>query len=336
MAKAKTKLKAAACVLILGGGWYTKTRFDPTAPGEKIKITFRSSTTFNQAVQTLKDKGIIKDVNAAKILAAINGSRASVKEGTYEFQPGMSLSDALTSLKKPSLRMVRIPEGRWIARVAKQLEEKGIVKAEEYIAATKDISQYAQMGVPIEGESLEGFLYPDTYNVPPGSDATFLVRRQLLNFAQRTSKLGLTKENVHKVLTIASLLELEAASSDERKMISGVIQNRLKKGMKLQVDATVNYGMQLWRPLFYKDYTAVKSPYNTYLYKGLPPGPICSPSKSSIEAALEPTKHSYLFYITMPDGVTLFSATYAEHLKNVAKRDEIKKATGAQKVGEKK
>jgi UPF0755 protein len=331
MAKLKTKVKAVLCAAVLAGGWFTKTRFDPMPTGEKIKVTFSTSTSFNQAVQTLKEKGIIKDANAAKFLGLVNGSRSSVKEGTYEFQPGMSLGDALSTLKKPSLRMVRIPEGRWIARVAKQLEEKGVVKADDYIAATKDISQYAQMGVPIEGESLEGFLYPDTYNVPPGSDATFLVRRQLLNFAQRTSKLRLTKENVHRTLTIASMLELEAASTSERKMISGVIKNRLSKGMKLQVDATVNYGMQLWRPLFYKDYTSVKSPYNTYLYKGLPPGPICSPSKSSIEAALEPSKHSYLFYITMPDGVTLFSATYAEHLKNVAKRDQIKKATGVKK-----
>lgn len=331
MASLKAKVKAAVSVLVLGGGWYAKTRFDPMPQGEKVKVTFSTSTPFNLALQTLKNKGIIRDVNAGKVLGLLSGSRASVKEGTYEFQPGMSLSDAISALKKPSLRMIRIPEGRWIARIAKQLEEKGIVKAADYIAATKDVGQYQQFGVPVEGESLEGFLYPDTYNVPPGSDATFLVRRQLLNFSQRTSKLGLTKENVHRILTIASLLELEASDSTERGMISGVIENRLKKGMRLQVDATVNYGMQVWRPLFYKDYTAVKSPYNTYLYKGLPPGPICSPSKSSILAALEPKKHSYLFYITMPDGVTLFSATYAEHLKNIARRDAIKKAGGGKK-----
>jgi UPF0755 protein len=103
-------------------------------------------------------------------------------------------------------------------------------------------------------------------------------------------------------------------------MVAGVIENRLRRGMPLQIDATVNYGMQEWRPLKVSEYRSVRSPYNTYLIPGLPPGPICSPTAKSIAAALQPARHDFLYYVAMPDGKSVFSRTYPEHLANVARR----------------
>jgi UPF0755 protein len=312
--------------VILAGGWYVKTRFNPMPEGSKITLQFENSTAFNVAVQRLEASGIVRDANAVKLFATLTNMKRTVQPGSYDFRPGMSITEVLRTMGKPNRRMVYVPEGRWIARIARGLEDKRVIPAKEYIEAASHPEKYDLQGLVPAGKTLEGLLYPDTYNFPEGTKAEFIIKRQLMNFFAKTDKLGLTKSNLKRVITIASLLELEASDFNERKMIAGVIENRLKAGMKLQIDATINYAMQKWRPLYYKDYSMVKSPYNTYLYTGLPPGPICSPTKPSIEAALNPTKHNFVYYITMPDGVTLFSATYPEHMKNVRKRDALKAA----------
>jgi UPF0755 protein len=310
---------------IIGGGFYFKTLLDAPETGSPQTVVLPKSQGLSSVLKDLESKGIIKNARAASILAILKSTKKkTVDAGSYKFAAGMSASEVLDTLKSPIKLVVRIPEERWAARVAKLLEEKKVLKAADYIALSKESSKFKSTGIPFFSDSLEGFLYPDTYTFAPDLGAELVIERQLENFAKRTAGLGLTEKNARRTIIIASLLELEASDYKEKQMIAGVIENRLMRKMRLQIDATINYAMQLWRPLTYADYTNVKSPYNTYLHAGLPPGPICSPTVKSIEAALHPIKHNNVYYITMPDGITRFTPTYPEHLKNVKLRDTIK------------
>jgi UPF0755 protein len=311
-------------VLSGGTGLWIKSLLDPMPAGQTQTFVFSKQRGLSGVLTEFESKGIIKSAFAAKLLTVLSGSRKIIDAGVYRVAPGMSTSEVLGALRNPIKQLIRIPEERWIARVAKLLEEKKIVKADEYIELTNNPEKFAESGIPFFNDSIEGFLYPDTYNFAPDIGADYVIKRQLLNFVKKTEGIGLTKANTRRTIIIASLLELEASDYKEKQMIAGVIENRLLRGMRLQIDATINYGIQEWRPLVYKDYTNVKSPYNTYLAKGLPPGPICSPTVKSIEAALHPIKHKFVYYITMPDGITRFTATYPEHLVNVKLRDTIK------------
>lgn len=330
MARRKRKPKGCLVFLILllsalgGGGLWLKTETDASSPGPIQTVVFAKPRRLSEVIEEFQTKGFIKNAFATKMVAVLKGVGRTVTPGAYRVSTGMSSTDLLDALKIPIKQMVRIPEARWIARVAKTLEDKKVCKADDYTALANQSDKFKDTGLPFFNESLEGFLYPDTYNFPPEIGAEWVIRRQLANFEKKTKDLGLTPQNARRTIVIASLLELEAADYKEKQMIAGVIENRLLRGMRLQIDATVNYGLQVWRPLVYADYTTVKSPYNTYLYKGLPPGPICSPTIDSIRAALNPIKHNMVYYITMPDGITRFTATYPEHLANVKLRDTIK------------
>jgi UPF0755 protein len=314
-----------------GGGIWAKTLIDPLPKGPAQIFIFAKPRGLSAVLSEFEQKGIIKSAFAAKALGVLSGSKKKVDPGVYRVSPGMSPSEVLSALRNPIKQLVRLPEERWVARIGKLLEEKQVSKATDYVDLTNHPEKFQDSGIPFFSDSLEGFLYPDTYNFAPGVGADYVVRRQLMNFSKKTAGLGLTKENMRRTIIIASLLELEASDTNEKKMIAGVIENRLIHGMRLQIDATINYALQLWRPLTYADYSNVKSPYNTYLHKGLPPGPICSPTAKSIEAALHPIKHKFVYYITMPDGVTRFTATYPEHLVNVKLRDTMKAQAKAQK-----
>jgi UPF0755 protein len=324
--------RRVAQVVVLGGvvglGFVFSALIAPMPSGPKKRFVMVKARKLSEQLAIMADKGVIRSAFATNLYGMVLGFRGNrlIAPGVYEVRPGQSAGEVLRSLVTPLRQLVRLREGRWAARTAKALAEKEVCSSEEYLALVGEPEKFETPGVPIVGDTLEGYLYPDTYNFPPELGAELVIRRQLLNFAKRTKGLGLTEANVRRTLTIASMLELESAKLDEKKLIAGVIENRLKKGMRLQIDATVNYGMQLWRPLFYKDYTAVKSPYNTYLTKGLPPGPICSPTVDSVKAALNPAQHNDLFYISLPDGRTLFTPTYEAHLKNVQLRDKIKSA----------
>lgn len=328
MAKLVRKVKRVVVGgLLLGlvgaGGWYkVETAGGEHGPEQNFVVTKQLRLT--SVLEEFQTKGYIKSAFASKVAAVLSGTKYTVEPGVYKVWSVMSSGDAVKTLRNPVRQSVRIPEERWIAQVAPILERKQVCKASEYIELCQHSEKFQDLNIPFFDSSLEGFLYPDTYNLAPGVGADWVIRRQLMNFQRRTAGLGLTKDNIRRTLIIASLLEKEASDFKEKQMIAGVIENRLLRGMKLQIDATVNYGMQIWRPLVYAEYTSVKSPFNTYLYKGLPPGPICSPTVNSIKAAMSPIKHNMVYYITMPDGITRFTATYEEHLKNVHLRDKIK------------
>ena len=231
---------------------------------------------------------------------------------------------------------VMIPEGYSIDMMAKRLEDQGVFKADEFIAAVKDTSQYSnkfikdipsKKGIKYQ---LEGYLYPDTYKIYKSSKPKDLIQKMLDNFEKKYSVLAKAYKGKHsmaEIMTIASMIEREAKVESERPVIAGVIENRLAKKMQLQIDPTVLYtttnGLYNAKKVYYKD-LKVKTVYNTYVIKGLPAGPICNPSDTAIKAAMNPKKHKYLYYRTdgSKKGTHVFTKTFDEHKK--AKSTSIK------------
>jgi UPF0755 protein len=184
----------------------------------------------------------------------------------------------------------------------------------------------ALVSFKLPSDSLEGYLYPDTYELPPLLGARGVIVRQLVAFTKKVWEPLQHPKNLHRLLTVASLVELETKMASERPVVAAVIENRLKKGMRLQIDASINYGLQKWRPLARSEYQSVDSPYNLYRHGGLPPTPICSPTVATIRDSMNPDPHPYLYYVALPDGHSLFSSTYNEHLHNIKLRKAAIKA----------
>jgi UPF0755 protein len=255
--------------------------------------------------------------------------------GDYEFSPNQSLlaiADILVH-ERFTRNWVTIPEGWTLARIAERLHERGIADKEEFLALCREPQRFKDIDMPLpDSLHLEGYLFPSTYRLPPGTGAERAVRTMLnatrrfvyLPYKQAMEKRRLT---LHELLTIASMIEKEVRHDDERPRVASVIYNRLLRNMPLQIDATVLYGMGLWKErVLYKDLRH-ESPYNTYLRRGLPPGPIASPGLASIRAALEPEQTEYLFYVAQANGYHRFSRTYEEHLQAIR---EIRRGRGGE------
>ena len=326
-AKAKPKLRwihvLAAVILILaaGGAWLNRAT-QPASPGAApFYIRFERIRPLAAVLADLDKQGVIRSYRAARILALLSRTRTRLPIGTYRVGAGMSTRAVLNALEFPIHQMVRLPEHFWAARAAGVLERNHVCDAADYVSAVHDPASFAdQVPFHINAASLEGYLFPDTYDLPPLIGGRAVVERQLKAFDRKVyTPLGRPK-NIQRAVIVASLIELEVARDDERPLVASVIENRLRKHMMLQIDASINYGLGVWRPLRFRDYRETKGPYNLYRYAGLPPGPICSPSLKSIEAAMHPAKTDYLYYVALPDGHSLFANTVADHQKNIAKR----------------
>lgn len=314
----------AACA---GGVWYAA-NIRPTPAGAPFFVRFSEPMPIGEALRELKDRGVVRDVLAMRVHGWVNGKRKAVQTGTYQVQPGMEADEVYRALGVPIRQMVRLPETNWARRSANLLERAHVASAEEYMRLFADPARYrGKFKIPLpEQGTLEGFLYPDTYDLPPLLGAEGVVERQLATFQERVMPLFGPQDDVYRTLIVASMIELEVALDPERPKVAGVIENRLRKGMRLQIDACLNYALQEWRPLTFADYRNIDSPYNTYRHAGLPPTPICSPTVASVRAALKPARHEYLYYVAMPGKYHLFATTYAEHLRNIERRKAALKA----------
>ncbi len=240
---------------------------------------------------------------------------------------------------------VAVRPGWRLEQTADYLVQAGVADGEEYsrAALAADLSglapevrqRYSFLQFLPAGQSLEGYLYPDSYQLPrDGATAADLLQRQLDAFEQRVMPVyweaiaqGTSALELHDVLTVASIVEREAVLDEERPIIAGVYLNRLARGMRLEADPTVQYAMgfqpdsgQWWKtPVFLEEYSQVLSPYNTYLNAGLPPGPIAAPRLASVQAVLDPAQHDYLYFVAEPGrtGRHVFARTFEEHLENV-------------------
>lgn len=325
-AKFLTGLFLGAAVGLGGVTWVS----GQTAPTPKTNPFYMrlEGQTFDSAANQLQEKGVIKNAAVFQMVAKFQKKAEKPHDGTYQFRGGMTVEQVMAALKRPLKQMVRIPEGWWIARVAKRLEEKGVCTAQEYIEACKSPEKYEKAaGFDLPSDSLEGYLYPDTYDLPPMIGADAVVRRQLAAFKAKVIDSLKPDGDIKTILTVASMVESEAAVDKERPIVAGVITNRIAKKQRLEIDATVLYGLQEWRELGPGEVRKVDSPYNTYLIAGLPPGPICSPSAKSIEAAMKPADHTFLYYVARPTRTHYFSSTYPDHLAAIRKaRAEFREA----------
>lgn len=285
----------------------------------------------DEILADLEERKVVAYPDAFKTVADYQNIPLRSGTGTFEFRGGMTILEVSEALGNPITQMVRLPEGWWIARSAQRLEDRQVCTAEEYIELANNPAEFADVvSFELPKKSLEGYLYPDTYELPPLLGARGVIVRQLQNFEKRVVKKygvdGFGEGGLHQVVTLGSLVEVEVALDEERPMVAEVMRNRLEQNMRLQIDATVLYALQDWRKLEAGEVNRVESPYNTYKNNGLPPGPICSPALRSIEAVLNPAEHDYLFYVRGEGMSHLFSSTYDGHLQNIKKSNAIRKA----------
>jgi len=277
--------------------------------------------TIADALQRLESSGVIASAASVRLHHKLFGGDKKLRRGTFVVDPSDNGDVVLKRLlsDEPVQQMVLVREGLWATEVAATLEAKLVADKRSVLEIEQDPARMGDLPpfiIPRKG--LEGYLYPETYDLPPLIGAEEAIRRMLAEF-ESDVYIPLGKPDSIKLrswVIIGSMIELEAKMEKERARISGVIHNRLMKGMPLQIDATVVYGLGIRRTLRQNDYQ-LNHPYNTYKLKALPPGPICSPRAASIFAAAKPEKHDFYYYVAMPDGSHKFSKTYQEHLHNV-------------------
>ncbi|RYG24258.1 endolytic transglycosylase MltG [bacterium] len=314
-------LVGAFLLLVVGtavGGFLLRRAMEPTGGG-KGYVRINAPTPRRDVLEDLERRGFIRSAAAADFAARLGGRSATVRVGTYRATGETGAWSNVLALGRPIVQMVRLPETNWAKRTANVLQKAEVCKAEEYLREVNH-PQGRKTDFPLPETSLEGYLYPDTYDLPPLLGAKAVVGRQLEAFRKKVWEPLGHPADLERILKVASLVQLEAGRDDERPIIAGVIENRLKKKMRLQIDASILYGLGKWRRLTFRDYREVDSPYNLYRVGGLPPTPICSPTIASIKAAMAPASHNYLYYVALPNGSSLFAATYEEHKRNIEKR----------------
>lgn len=325
----KKRLLFAAVVVVLmvilplaGFGLFL-TRPVGAGKNERI-IPFSEGTSFRKFARELEKSGIISNASLFVIYARLQGADAKAKAGSYKLNDGLSPAEILRRMVAGEIFAYRfvVPEGYSIYQVAELLESQGIFDKGPFLEECTNRALLNDLG--IKGKSVEGYLFPSTYTVPPDLTEEGLIRLMVEKFkkvyeqkiAERTRTLALSES---AIITLASMIEKEAVIPAERPMIASVFLNRLKRGMPLQSDPTAVYGIRAFTGKVSKQDIMRRSPYNTYLIHGLPPGPIGNPGLDAIEAVIAPSTTRYLYFVARKDGSHAFSATLDEHNRAVRK-----------------
>lgn len=287
-----------------------------------LEIQIPSGATFRQAIEIFSKEGVIQKKSLIILISRVTGLDRKIRAGYYLVHSSMNVLDLLKALRRGKIVEydITVIEGDSLTEVAKKLEEKNIVTKEEFLDISKDknfLDAYE-----IEAPTIEGYIFPDTYKIPKGMNPHeaigMMIDRMREQFTHNMyEQAELLRFSEREVLTLASIIEREAATDEERPIISAVYHNRLKKRIRLQADPTAIYGVKSYREKITFNDLKRKTPYNTYIIKGLPPGPIASPSLKSIEAALYPADVPYLYFVSNNDGTHQFSVTATEHLTAV-------------------
>lgn len=272
----------------------------------------------------LRDAEVVRSAEAFVALGVLRGSARSLRAGEYEFPRGTTMLGALRMLEGGRVRLhpVLHPEGATLAELARTIEGQRLAPAADVLRAAADRGFLQTVGV--EGPSLEGYVFPDTYYFTRGLTAEQILARTVQRLRAKLTPEIVTRArqrglDVHGLLTLASIIEREAVVHDERRLISAVFWNRLQLGMPLQADPTVQYAVRKERGTLTRADLASDNPFNTYVHPGLPPGPIASPGMAAIEAALDPAPVKYLYFVASDDHRHHFSTTAAEHNAAVAR-----------------
>jgi UPF0755 protein len=295
--------------------------------GAEITIEIPEGTPVDGIAKILKENGLIKNVFFFKFYVNRSGSGGDFRQGSFALTKAMPVGEIVTKLTTTGSAAASvkftIPEGYNIVQIKNRLVENGIVTEEAFMEEIRngEFDYRFLADCPPGDERLEGFLYPDTYEVFEGEDAHSVIGRMLENFDSKFKDEYYTRAeergiSVRDAVTMGSIIERESKAPEERPVMAAVFYNRLDTGMKLESCATVQYILGEPKEILTYDDIAIDSPYNTYIYSGLPPGPICNPRMASIEAALYPDSNDYIFFVLSPalDGTHNFSVDYDDFL----------------------
>ncbi len=336
--KKKSGLGAAVLLALLfaallaagAAAWLVLAPYGPRAE-TFVELPPGSSTT--QIATQLEDAGVIRSQYGFVLLRWIK--RGKLKAGEYRFEGEAKLVDVYARIARGDVytKAVTIPEGASIFEIAARLEQAGLGDRQSFLDAA--VSQKGLVAdLDPKAKSLEGFLFPDTYLFPHKATPAQICATMVRRFRTKAEQLGLSGD-IHKVVTMASLVERETAVDAERPLVASVFENRLAKKMPLGTDPSVIYGLELagkWRGAIYKSDLKLDTPYNTYLHAGLPPGPVANPGVKSLRAAMEPARTDYLYFVAAganAQGESHFAATLDEHNRNVADYRHAVKQAGA-------
>ncbi len=323
----KTFLFLSFLILFLLSAAYTFIFPLPWEDHQPVEVVVEPGDSFSDLTDSLIEKKVIKNGWYFRYLAKDKQLDRRIQAGRYQLKTFMDYHEVLkilTSKPQKGLFKVVVPEGFTLKQIAEKLEKEARVSKEDILNIGLNGASYFSKPFLDSNltPSLEGYLFPKTYLIWEGSSANEVISLMLNQFDKEIKSLDLSKLSernltFHKWVTIASMIEKEAKIPTERPLISAVIYNRLKRGMRLQIDATVIYALGYHKKRLFEKDTMVKSPYNTYLHSGLPPGPICNPGLDSLKAALDPAPVDYLYYVLADpaSGRHIFTRTEAEFLK---------------------
>lgn len=302
--------------------WWTQAKLPvQTGKAVPIRVTVAPGASLESVAAQLETAHLIRSARAFQII----GRNQKVRPGVYDLSPSESPAVILRHLSNGDVATVRVtfPEGFTTAQIAKRLQKNGVIADDvTFLKLVTEQGSTLHASFPLPA-NLEGFLFPDTYKFPVGEDDASVAQRTVDEFDRvfvqsRADQIKQSGKTIPDLVNVAAMVEKEAETDGDRAPIAGVIDNRLARKMRLQIDATVQYAQGFHKTrLMFHDLDVV-SPYNTYKNAGLPPGPICNPGLPSLLAALAPAKSDYLFYVGKPDGSHIFARTFAEHQANIA------------------
>lgn len=291
---------------------------------KEIKIfQIKKGETVEEIAKNLEKEGLIKSSIFFTVYNFFACTTPRLQAGYYYFSPSMTIPEIVKKMVEGEVIKEKITfiEGWNLNEIASYLEKKGILKKEDFLeAASQDFSSdFEFLKDKPRNQNLEGYIFPDTYEVFFGEAPKEIIKKALKNFNKKLTlemrdEIAKQGKTIFEIVTMASLLEKEVKTREEKKLVSGILWKRLENKIPLQVDATINYITGKKTTKISVEETKIDHPYNTYLYLGLPPGPICNPGIDSILAAIYPEKSDYWYYLSTPEGETIFNKTYEEHL----------------------
>lgn len=347
-----TLIICVSLALIVGavGFAYIQWALQPTPPSaELVQVDIPPGIDSSGIAERLEQQGLIRSSLVFSYYLKLIGEGNKFQAGIYEMSPGITIEQLISRLNngqtvKEEVVRFTVPEGFTVSQIADKLSEQQIVNRDIFLDLLQNKSNFpvtTLASIPDNTaikQPLEGYLFPETYEMKKGSSEREIVERMLTETERKLDtlpqdwreKLKERGWTLHQLMTAASLVEREVVVDDERPLVAGIIFNRLSRNMALQMDAAVQYALDKQKDRLFHVDLQIESPYNTYLYPGLPPGPISSPGLASIKAVLYPESSNYLFYVTKKDGSKrhLFAVTYEEHQKNIAESNKNIKITG--------
>ena len=312
-----------------GAAWWAI--FMPFGPSTETFVDIPPGSSSTGIARKLESAGIVRSQIAFDLWRWVQ--RGKLKAGEYRFDRPVPLTEVYARIERGDVYTVAVtvPEGASVFDIANRLEQAGISTRDEFLNEQPQLVDLIG-DIDPKAKTLEGYLFPDTYRFPRRTNAVQVAAAMVHRFRTAAAEIGL-KENVHNVVTLASLIERETALASERPLVASVFENRLAKNMPLMTDPSVIYGLEVrkqWRGSIYESDLKRDTPYNTYLHTGLPPGPIANPGLPSLRAAMNPPHTDYLYFVAAganPQGKSLFATTLEEHTKNVSGyRRAMKKA----------